>query len=227
MEDLGIREQSRSQPFNTILFSLNLGFAFSLALFGFVVTWRTPIYAPELIQKFLMNFETFLLRRAPLSVPPHDHWRGIVFWELGFVAVMAGVALLVLGLRWIVSRTRIAQFLLDPMAGITAILAVPTCWFCMLEITRPEPQMRQRFWSTCGILFILEIGATAALVFFIGKRSFRWGIVIFAAHYLLWGYVIVGLSGPPNVTSLVLSPIFPLSGVAWLRVCRRRLDDSE
>jgi hypothetical protein len=139
-----------------------------------------------------------------------------VFWELGFLTIMLGISLLVLALRWIAARTAVVQFL-DPLSGITAVLAVPTCWFYMVEITRPELQMRQSFWPTWGVFFLLEVSATLALAFVIGRRSFRWGILVFIAHYLLWEYVIIGFSGPPNVSALLLSPIFPLSGIAWLR----------
>jgi hypothetical protein len=212
------QQKNRVQVLHKFLFPLNLGFAFSFALFTFVTTWHSPAYAPEFIQKLLTSFGRFLLRIAPLevSIPADVRRRSIFIWEFGFVCIMISVALIVLAFRRMLERTRIAQFILDPVAGITALLAVPGLWFYMIEITRPEPELRETFWSTYGILLPVEIGIGAILVFLVGKRLFWCGTGIFVAHCLLWGWVISRLSAPPTMTAIILAPIFPLSGIAWL-----------
>ena len=215
------QNKSRISFLNEILLSLNLGFGVSYALFSYVGDSYFPSYAPRSIQIALESFGRLLLRIAPLIVsePASVRRRSAVIWEVGFVVVMGVIALFTMGLRRILIRANLRQHMLDSFAGFTALVAVPGCWFYMIEITRPG-SMRQTFWSTYGTLFVLEIVVSGVLLYLYRHRSLWWGSLLFIFHYAFWLCVMGRISGAPSITALILSPIFPLSGVIWLRYAK-------
>lgn len=219
MKPNSIPRKNRLEFFNESLFSLNIGFGISYALFAYVTISHLPVYAPEGLQRLLRAFATFLLRIAPLvaSVPPQVHRRSMFIWEFGFVASTLTIALVVLGIRRMLSGTRLGAALLNPLAGITALALVPGCWFYIVEVTQLEPGMRHNFVATYGLFFALEVILMATLVYLLGQRSLWSGMLIFTIHYLVCMSVMLVVTGPPNITSLLISPIFPLSGIMWLR----------
>ena len=222
MRNEGTRRERRIRLATEVLFSLNLGFGVAYALFAYITDWYFPSYAPRIIQKLLQGFGRAFLEIAPLivSAPPNVRRRSMVLWEVGFVVVMTVVGVFIFGLWRLLRRIRVGRFIRGPFAGFTALTAVPSCWFYMIEITRPGPELRQSFWPTCGAFFALEMTAAIVLVYLLRKRSLWWGTSIFVVHYILWVCVMGAISGPPNFASVVLSPIFPLSGIVWLRYAR-------
>jgi hypothetical protein len=129
---------------------------------------------------------------------------------------MVVVALLILGLRRILIKASIRRSMLNPFEGFTALVAVPGCWFYMIEITRPG-NLRQTFWSTYGTVFVLEMIVSGVLLYFLRNRSLWWGILLFMFHYAFWVFVMGGINGALGFASIMLSPVFPLSGIVWLR----------
>jgi hypothetical protein len=224
VENQKTQRERRIRLATEVLLSLNLGFGVAYALFAYITDWYFASYAPRPIQKLLEWWGRSFLKVAPLivSLPPNVRLRSVILWEVGFVVVMIVVGAFIFGLGRLLRRTPVGHFVLGPIAGFTALAAVPGCWFYMIEITRPGPELRQSFWPTCGAFFALEMTAAVVLVYLFRKRSLWWGTLIFVVHYLVWVCVMGAISGPPNFGSVVLSPIFPLSGIVWFRYARLR-----
>ena len=177
-----------------------------------------------MIQTLLYSFSKLLLRIAPLvvSLAPAVRNRSMSIWELAFVLIMALAALLVFVSLRVISGTRFGQFVLGPLGLFCGLMVVPGCWFMMVEFTRPGPALAQTFWSTYGILFFSEAGMISLLLFLARSWSLWWNGLMFILHSGFWVYIMLDRSGAPTVTSLLFLPVFPMSGIAWLRYSVRR-----
>lgn len=222
MKISGMAEEKRTRFLNEALLSMNVGFAIAYSLFAYGANFYLPTFAPIPVQSFLRAFDHWFLRIAPLvvSVSPEMHRRSIFMWEFGFVIVTLGLAAIVFGFWKMLAHTRIAGFVVDPLPGITALLAVPGCWLYLIEITRPGPQFQQGLWTSYGLFFAVEMCVAGILVCVVKSRGLWLGGLVFICHYALWIYVIGRVSGIPSLSSILLSVVFPLSGIAWLRYSR-------
>jgi hypothetical protein len=213
-----LRDKNRARFVNEVMFSLNIGFAVAYSLFAYVANFYLPVFAVAPVQRLLMAFDRWFVHVALLvvSVPRDLHRQSMFIWEFGFLVAMIGVALLLFGFRRMLARTVVGQFMLDPLSGVTALIATPGCWFYIIEITRPRPEFHQSFWLTYGLTFALEMGLVGLSMYLVRGYSLWLAALLILLHSTLWVYVVASVSGAPNISSVVLSPIFPLAGLAWL-----------
>jgi hypothetical protein len=205
-----------------LLFSLNVGFAIAFALFAYNSGGNLAIHASKPVRNFLQAFFQILNHVAPLisHLPRSVLLRNSLVWEIAFVAAVVGLALLSLVVLRIVERTPCRRLVLEVVAGITAVLAVPACWLYIVQATWSIYDTGT-VWGNYGYMFVLEIAVVGVALYFARGRAPLWGILAFLLHYIFWVFVIGRRSGPSTFGSILISVVFPCSGIAWLAYVRQ------
>jgi hypothetical protein len=214
------QDNNRKRLLKTV-FSLNIGFAITYALFAYDGSSYIATNAPNGVQNVLEAFGNVLRRVAPLVVhmrTKSEHLRSEIVREGLFLALVLVVALVVYSLVLLLGRTSAGQLLLAPVSAITTLIAVPGCWLYIVHATWRGSEPRT-FWASYGYAFILEAAVASGLVYLFRNQSNWRGTLVFALHYIfrvglvLWDRDWLA----PVAISIPLSLVFPCSGFAWLR----------
>jgi hypothetical protein len=154
----------------------------------------------------------------------------LFFGEL--VILLSSAAIATLGMAAILRTHYARKKPVWPAAGVAGLFAPPLCYFAVFATTRAfsgtgiveavEPLGRH-------ILLRVLIGEILCLlVLLLASRRWRLSVLSFgillALHYGLWTLALAGLlpsEGHRLYSPLLLLPIFPLFGVAWLSTLRR------
>jgi hypothetical protein len=207
-----------------LLFSLNIGFAITFVLFAYRHGGFGATHASKPVQRILDGLALLLVRIGPRSthVPRSVILRAWLIEEVIFVAMMAGIALLLLVFLRTIPQTATRRLILNPVAGITAVVAVPAGWLCLMHATWTISDTGT-VWDNYGYAFVLETALAFVFLYFARERKPIWGILTFILHYIFWCVVIVvgRRSGISTSSSILLSVTFPWSGIAWLAYVRQ------
>ena len=176
-----------------ILFSLNIGFAITYALFVYDGASFAAIHASQGVQDFLGTFGSTLRHIAPLAVNLHtkrENLRSVMIREVAFAVLVLGVALIFYFFVRLFERTATGELIFVPLSAATSFIAVPGCWLYILHATWPtfEPST---FWRTYGYIFILETALAGALIYFSRTNAAWRGTLVFSLHYVFWILLIV------------------------------------
>lgn len=200
-----------------ILLSLNVGFAITFAAFTYAAGDYRPVYALRWSQECLIAFQALLFRIAPLAAnqPPAAYQRSQIVWELLFLSMTLTIALVLFVLGHLSNRTKLSRLNLRPLAGVTALIAVPLCWLYIVKATGVGLAGPQTFWKIYGILFGWESAVVGCLLYLLRTRTVWLGALTFILHFVFWVIVIAEHTGPPAIVSIPLLLIFPVSGIVW------------
>ena len=149
--------------------------------------------------------------------------------DLTVLLTVFGLAAILLLLTRITAGSSLRRILLRRVAGITALFAVPTCFFCALRPTGLPETLPSWLWGNVlfeafsgNVLltaFVAEIACLAAL-FIVRRYISYWAIgILLALHYAMW--LVVLWPRIPVTFHLLMVPfilvwVFPLSGLVWL-----------
>jgi len=206
------------------LFSLNIGFAITYALF----TYADAHYlanAPKSLQDLLQAFAMLMARFASsvVSGRTRSQWlRSVMIREVVFAVMVLGIAFLLYLLVRLCARAAAGRLVFAPISGVAALMAVPISWLYIVYASWSiyDPGT---FWGTYGYISVAEIAVAGGLLYFVRNQAIWRGSLVFALHYVFWVLVIGDLgvrSGPATSIATVLFPVFPCSGFAWLRYLR-------
>lgn len=216
--DAGPRsEQNRMQRLQNGLFSLNVAFAITSALFIYEGAHHLAD-APKIIRECLESFAGTLSRIAPLAFHQHrkvnfvksELIRGAVF-----LCLTSAIAVLSYFPIRLLVRPSAIQTVFLPLSGIAALIAVPVSWLYIVHATWSiyEPKS---FGLSYGYAAVLELIVVGALVYLVRNQPIWWGAIVFAIHYISWMLMMLRHLSFPLV-GVPLSLVFPASGIAWLR----------
>jgi hypothetical protein len=141
--------------------------------------------------------------------------------ETTFIALMLVPASIVLLLLKLAKGTTVERLVLHPVAGISALLALPTLWTLAIELQFwvPRPLVSLGWRYPPSLLLRVEAVWICA-IFLIGRTRLIpiWLIsLLLIAHYSFWGWVIwPEFSVLYHVSPAFCAPVFPASGFAWL-----------
>jgi hypothetical protein len=160
-----------------ILFCLNLGFAIALALILFLVNRAASSHGKALVSRF------FLEAIVRIEIFAHLHvWQDSLAVDVmltGFTVLFFLVLLLLL--RFI-ARTRARNIILNPIAGVAALAAVPVAWFSHDPGAGAYLPADPRAWFAVALEFA-AIGGSLYLTRKIPRPA--WFIVL-VVHYGAW-----------------------------------------
>jgi hypothetical protein len=215
-----INDANKAKRLNSWLFSLNIGFASSYALFAYDDSSYIAMHAPQGVRHFLEVFGGILRRIAPLGVhlrTRSQHLRSENIREGVFVGLVFGIAIILYLVVLPLSRTVAGRRVFVVISGIAALVAVPGLWLYIVHATW-QPSETDTFWGTYGYIFIFETALAGVFIFPRNQAVWRSSIV-FVAHYIFWIVFVIreGNVIAPIVMSIPLSLVFPFAGYAWLR----------
>ncbi len=216
-----VHKLDKVQRLSESLFSLNIGFAITYALFAYENSSHLAD-APKSVRDLLEAFASMLARIASLVVSGRtrsQYLRSVIIREVVFAAIVLGIALLLYLLVRLLARTAASRLVLSPISGIAALIAVPGCWLYIVHATWSIYD-HGTFWGTYGYVFVVEIAVVSGILYLVRNQPIWRGTLIFVLHYVFWVLVMGERSGPTTNIALVLSIVFPCSGLAWLRYIR-------
>jgi hypothetical protein len=221
-----------------ILFSLNIAAAFAYALLVYL-SKNLGAFAPAndsmyyfLRSAFKLDDLLHLPSTNPISTsalareyPSRASQIGDELLILIFLFAALSVVLLLLR---IAGRTSAYRAALGRVAGVTALLALPACYLCVLGLTWKWPSESfsvpsYPFWQNSRLMvFAAEILCLGILFRIHHRRSIPAWILntLLFLHYAFWVVVLlpeVRISMYTLYTPYFLLLIFPLSGIPWLR----------
>jgi hypothetical protein len=153
--------------------------------------------------------------------------------ELLILITVLSVAALFLLLLRLIARTSAYHTILDCLAGVTTLFALPVCYLCVSELTwkwvpGPLPGPSYSFWRSAPLaIFTAEILCLGILFAIYRKRPIpAWTLrVLLFLHYPFWILVLwseVRINLYVLYTPRLLLLLFPLSGIVWLLCLRQR-----
>lgn len=215
------RSEGKAKCLHQKLFSLNIAFAITYALFAYDSTSYMAVHAGPVVRSGLEDFAHLLRRIAPLVVnhrTESEHLYSVIIRESVFALLVLGIALVLYLLVRLLDQTAAGELLLVRISAVTAFVAAPSCWLYIVRATWRGSQISS-FWGRYGYFFIVEAAVTGGLIYLVRKQPIWRGAFLFALHYVFW--VALVLYEPywlAFVTlSIPLSLVFPFSGFSWLR----------
>jgi hypothetical protein len=211
----------RAQRLQLKCFSLNIAFAVTSVLFIYEGGHHLAD-APKFIQSCLEGFARWLAYIAPLAFHQHrkvDFLHSELIREVVFLGLTLAIAFLLYVPVLLLTRGSASRAIFAPLSGVAALVAVPSCWLYILRATWNTYYEPKTFAETYGLVSVLEVIITCALVYFVRNQPIWRGAVVFGLHYIFWMLLLFRHLSIPLV-GLPLSFVFPGSGVVWLRYIR-------
>jgi hypothetical protein len=220
-----------------ILFSLNISCAFAYASLVYIsknqASW-TPVNDSTYyffrsafrIDDLLHLASTNSVSTSAVAREFPSRWSQVGD-ELLILVTVFGLTALVLFLLRLIAETAAYRVILSRVAGVTALLALPGCYLCVLKLTWEWPSGRllepsYPFWQSSRlIIFASEILCLSVLFGIYRKRSIPAWILrlLLFLHCAFWVLVLlpeVGISMYRIYAPYFLLLAFPLSGIVWL-----------
>jgi Domain of unknown function (DUF6438) len=235
------REQVR--PVHEILLALNLAFTLVYAIFlynaselfiGFSTSTGYALFYRFFRSAVRINNSLHLSYSNPSfgNLPNPGSQVGV---EITFVLSILCLAILFLLALRLIAGTRLSQWVLNPIAGILILLALPCSYLYEFKIT--GIWIRDPWPPHFGTILAEPVwGAAEFACIVILFVVYRWGPLsawaigfLMILHYLVWfPNLWFGMTLVPFydlVSPLILLLTFPLSGLAWLLYLKAPLQD--